>query len=49
MLKDRHTWTALFYMMLKLPLGILYFTIATAGLAIGLGLIGGPIFCGSCT
>jgi uncharacterized membrane protein len=42
-LKDRHTWTALFYMILKLPLGIIYFTIATAGLAIGFGLIVGPI------
>jgi uncharacterized membrane protein len=42
-LKDRHTWTALFYMILQLPLGIAYFTIATAGLAIGLGMIAGPI------
>ena len=43
-LKDRHTWTALLYMILKLPLGIAYFTIATVGLAIGLGMIVGPIF-----
>jgi hypothetical protein len=44
MLKDRQTWTAMFYMLLQLPLGILYFTIAVAGLSLGFGLIGGPIF-----
>ena len=44
LLKDRHTWTALFYMILQLPLGIAYFTMAIAGLAIGLGMILGPIF-----
>jgi uncharacterized membrane protein len=43
-LKERHTWTALFYMILKLPLGIIYFVIACTGLAIGLGLIVGPFF-----
>ncbi|HKE45301.1 MAG TPA: sensor domain-containing protein [Steroidobacteraceae bacterium] len=42
-LKDRHTWTALLYMVLKLPIGIVYFTIASAGLAIGLGLTVGPL------
>ena len=44
MVTDRYTWTAMFYMLLQLPLGIIYFTIAVAGLSIGLALIGGPIF-----
>jgi hypothetical protein len=43
MLKDRTTWTAMFYMLLQLPLGIIYFTLAVAGLSMGLGLIFGPI------
>jgi hypothetical protein len=33
----------MFYMLLQLPLGIIYFTIAVSGLALGLGLIFGPI------
>jgi uncharacterized membrane protein len=45
-LKDRHTWTALFYMILTLPLGVTYFAIAVIGLALGLGLIVAPIFWG---
>jgi len=44
MLKERHTWTALFYMLLQLPLGIIYFVIAVTGLSLGIGLIGGSIF-----
>jgi uncharacterized membrane protein len=44
MVKERHTWTAMLYMLLQLPLGIIYFTLAVAGLSIGLALIGGPIF-----
>ena len=43
MVKDRHTWTAMFYMLLQLPLGIIYFTIAVTGMALGLGLIFAPI------
>jgi uncharacterized membrane protein len=43
MVKDRQTWTAMFYMLLQLPLGIIYFTIAVTGMALGLGLIFGPI------
>jgi uncharacterized membrane protein len=46
MLVDRHTWLALFYMIIKLPLGILYFTVAISGLAVSLGLIGASIFQG---
>jgi len=44
MLTDRHTWLGMFYMIVKLPLGILYFTIAVAGLSLGLALIGGSVF-----
>jgi len=44
MLKDRHTWTALLYMFLQFPLGIIYFVVAVTGLSLGLGLIGGSIF-----
>ncbi len=43
MVTDRHTWTAMFYLLLQLPLGIAYFTIAVAGLSAGLALIGGPL------
>ncbi|HSC07152.1 MAG TPA: sensor domain-containing protein, partial [Steroidobacteraceae bacterium] len=43
MVRDRYTWTAMFYMLLQLPLGIIYFTIAVSGLALGLGLIFGPV------
>lgn len=46
MLVDRHTWLALLYMIIKLPLGILYFTVAVAGLGFSLGLIAGSIFQG---
>jgi hypothetical protein len=43
MLVDRRTWTTMFYFLLMLPLGILYFTIAITGIAVGLGLIVGSI------
>ena len=35
MLTDARTWTTLLYLMLMLPLGIVYFTLATLGLALG--------------
>lgn len=41
MLADRRTWTTMFYFLLMLPLGILYFTIAVAGICLSLGLVGG--------
>jgi len=44
MLSDKHTWLAMIYMFLKLPLGILYFTIAVTGIALSVGLIGGSVF-----
>jgi uncharacterized membrane protein len=43
MLVDRRTWTTLFYFLLMLPLGILYFVIATVGICVGIGLVGGSI------
>jgi hypothetical protein len=36
MLKDARTWTTLLYLLLMLPLGIIYFTIAVTGLALAL-------------
>jgi len=43
MLKDVRTWTTLLYLLLMLPLGILYFTIAVAGLAVALRLALAPL------
>ncbi len=43
MLVDRRTWTTMFYFLLMLPLGILYFVIAVTGICVGIGLIGGSI------
>jgi uncharacterized membrane protein len=36
MLKDVRTWTTLLYLLVMLPLGIIYFTVAVTGLTIGL-------------
>jgi uncharacterized membrane protein len=43
MFTDARTWTSLLYMVLMLPLGIVYFTIVAAGLSVSLGLIFAPI------
>jgi uncharacterized membrane protein len=43
MLVDRRTWTTMFYFLLMLPLGILYFVIAVTGISVSLGLVGGSI------
>ena len=43
MLVDRRTWTTMFYFLLMLPLGILYFVIATVGISVSIGLIGGSV------
>ena len=40
--RDGRTWASMAYMILMLPLGIAYFTIAVTGLAVGFGLIGTP-------
>jgi uncharacterized membrane protein len=43
MLKDRRTWTTLAYLVLMLPLGIVYFVIAVVGLSMSLGFIFAPL------
>jgi hypothetical protein len=43
MLADRRTWTTLAYLMLMLPLGIVYFVIAVVGLSVSLALIFAPL------
>lgn len=43
MLLDLRTWTTLLYMLLMLPLGILYFTVAVVGLAIAGAGIAAPV------
>jgi len=43
-LTDWRTWTTMLYMVLQLPLGILYFTITVTGLALSASLIGAPIW-----
>jgi uncharacterized membrane protein len=40
---DGRTWTTIFYMMLMLPLGIIYFTLTITFLSISLAFIGTPI------
>jgi hypothetical protein len=40
--KDGRTWASMAYMILMLPLGIVYFTVAVTGLAAGFGLIVSP-------
>jgi len=42
-LADIRTWSSMFYLLLMLPLGILYFTLAVVGIAVPLALIGGSI------
>ena len=43
MLTDVRTWTTLLYLLLMLPLGIIYFTLAVTGLATGLRLALAPL------
>jgi uncharacterized membrane protein len=43
MLKDPRTWTTIAYFILMLPMGILYFVIAVAGLSVSLSLTALPI------
>jgi hypothetical protein len=42
MLSDARTWTTLLYLVLMLPLGIIYFVIAVLGLSAGLRLVTAP-------
>jgi uncharacterized membrane protein len=43
MFTDPRTWSSLLYMLLMLPLGILYFTIAVTGLSLAISLAISPI------
>jgi uncharacterized membrane protein len=43
MLTDSRTWTTLAYFLLMMPLGIVYFVIATVGLSLGVSFIVGPV------
>ncbi|MEP6483124.1 MAG: sensor domain-containing protein [Rudaea sp.] len=43
MFVDPRTWSTLLYMLLKLPLGIIYFVFATIGLSLSLGIALSPI------
>ena len=43
MLGDVRTWTTLLYMLLMLPLGIVYFTVTVTGLALGLAFTSLPL------
>jgi uncharacterized membrane protein len=43
MLRDRRTWTTIAYLVLMLPIGIVYFVIVVAGLSVSLALIALPI------
>lgn len=40
---QRHTWTAMIYMVLQMPLGIIYFTVIVTLVATSVWLIGRPI------
>jgi uncharacterized membrane protein len=42
MLKDVRTWTTLLYLLVMLPLGIVYFTIAVTALSVGLAFTATP-------
>ena len=43
MFTDARTWTTLLYMLLMLPLGIAYFTLAVTLVALSVGFIGAPV------
>ncbi len=43
MLSDAATWTTLAYLIVMLPLGIAYFTLAVGGLSLGMSLMAAPI------
>lgn len=43
-LLDVRTWTSMFYLLLMLPLGIVYFVLGIVGLSVSLGVTGGSIY-----
>jgi len=44
LLIDLRTWTSMFYLLLMLPLGIVYFVMAVVGLSVSLGVSGSAIY-----
>src|SRR6185437_3787865 len=46
MLSEARTWTTLAYLVVMLPLGVIYFCIAVAGLAVGVSFTIAPIIAG---
>lgn len=43
MFTDPRTWSAMLYMLLMMPLGSIYFTVAVTGLSLSLGLLAGGV------
>ncbi|MGH6877375.1 MAG: sensor domain-containing protein, partial [Rhizomicrobium sp.] len=43
-LADIRTWSSLLYLLLMLPLGVAYFTLAIVGIALSLSLVGGSLW-----
>jgi len=43
LVSDRHTWLSMLYMLLQLPLGILYFTLNVTVVSVSLALIASPV------
>jgi uncharacterized membrane protein len=43
-LSDVRTWTSMFYLLLMLPLGVVYFVLGVVGLSVSLGITGGSIW-----
>jgi uncharacterized membrane protein len=43
-LSDMRTWTSMFYLLLMLPLGVVYFTVGVVGIAVSLGTTGTAIW-----
>lgn len=44
MFTSRHTWTALIYMIIQMPLGIIYFTVIITLISVSAWFIGSPIW-----
>ncbi len=42
LLSDKRTWLSLLYLVLQMPLGVIYFTVAVTLLAVSLSLVVGP-------
>jgi hypothetical protein len=42
LLKDKHTWLSMLYMVLQMPLGVLYFTLNVTLIALALSMMAAP-------